>query len=48
MSRWLITIVGLVYAYIASEMAFRGNYGQAIMYFGYAFGNIGLWILASP
>ena len=48
MGRWLITAIGLAYAYIGTEMFFRSNYGQAIMYFGYAFGNIGLWILAAP
>lgn len=47
MSRPLIIIVGLIYAYIAAETALKGNYGLAIMYGGYSFSNIGLWILAA-
>lgn len=47
MSRPLIVLVGLVYAYIAAEMAVRGNVGLSIMYGGYAMGNVGLWILAA-
>lgn len=47
MSRTLIVLVGLIYGYIAAEQAVRGNAGLAVMYFGYAVGNVGLWILAS-
>lgn len=47
MSRTLIVIVGLIYAYISAETALRGNAGLSIMYAGYAMGNIGLWILAA-
>jgi hypothetical protein len=45
-SRPLIVLVGLIYAYIAAEMALRGNAGLSIMYGGYAMGNVGLWMLA--
>lgn len=47
MSRPLIVVVGLIYAYIGAEMAIRGNAGLSIMYAGYAMGNIGLWMLAA-
>lgn len=47
MSRTLIVIVGLIYAFIAAESAVKGNAGLSIMYAGYALGNIGLWILAN-
>jgi hypothetical protein len=47
MSRTLIVIVGLIYAYIAVETGAKGNSGLSIMYAGYALGNIGLWILAA-
>lgn len=47
MSRPLIVIVGLIYAYIAIEMAIKGGAGLSIMYAGYALGNVGLWILAA-
>lgn len=46
MSAWLIAIIGCVYLYISLEQAFKGNYGMAITYFGYAFGNVGLYLLA--
>ena len=46
MSRPLIALIGLTYSYIAIEMGWRGNAGLAIMYAGYAVGNVGLWILA--
>ncbi|SHJ68926.1 hypothetical protein SAMN05444159_1238 [Bradyrhizobium lablabi] len=45
MSRPLIILVGLIYAYIAFEMAMRKS-PQAIVYAGYAFSNVGLWLLA--
>lgn len=47
MSRTLIVIVGLIYAYIAVETGTKGNIGLSIMYAGYALGNVGLWILAA-
>jgi hypothetical protein len=46
MSGWLIVIVGLVYLYIALEQMYKGNTGMAITYFGYALGNVGLYMLA--
>lgn len=47
MTRPLIVIVGLVYAYIAAETGLKGNVGMSITYAGYALGNVGLWILAA-
>jgi len=46
MSPWLIIITGLIYAYIAIEQALKGNSYMAIVYSGYAFSNIGLYLLA--
>lgn len=46
MSRPLIVLVGLIYAYIAAECAWRGNMGLSLLYVGYAFANIGAWMLA--
>lgn len=46
MSGWLIALTGLVYAYVAAEQAVRGNPGMAIAYAGYAFANVGLYMLA--
>lgn len=46
MSGSLIAITGLIYAYVALEQGLRGNPGLAIAYSGYAFANIGLYLLA--
>lgn len=46
MTRPLIILVGCIYAYISVETGWRGDAGLSIMYFGYALGNVGLWILA--
>ena len=46
MSAWLIAAVGLVYAYIAGENIYRGNYWMGVVFFGYAVSNIGLYKLA--
>jgi hypothetical protein len=47
MSANLIIITGLIYAYIAVEQALKGNSAMAVVYSGYAFSNVGLWILAT-
>jgi hypothetical protein len=47
MSSWLIIVTGLIYGYIAVEQAFKGNIPMAIVYSGYSFSNVGLYILAS-
>ena len=47
MSAWLIIVVGLIYAYIGIEQVAKGNLPMAVVYIGYAFSNVGLYILAS-
>lgn len=47
MSANLIIITGLIYAYIAVEQGLKGNHAMAVVYTGYAFSNVGLWILAT-
>jgi len=48
MSAWLIGLVGFVYAYVALEQGLRfGNLAMAVTFAGYAFSNIGLYLLAS-
>lgn len=47
MSAWLIAFTGLVYLYVALEQGFKGNTGMMIAYTGYAFANVGLYMLAS-
>jgi hypothetical protein len=46
MSSWLIIVTGLIYTYIACEQGYKGNIGMAICYAGYAFGNVGLYMMA--
>jgi len=46
MSSWLIVLTGAIYAYIAGEQLFKGNTGLAVTYFGYALGNVGLFMIA--
>jgi hypothetical protein len=45
MSGWLIIIVGLLYAAVAIEQVWKGHLGMAIVYGGYAFSNVGLWLI---
>lgn len=47
MSGNLILITGLVYLYVALEQGYKGNVGMLIAYLGYAFANIGLYMLAT-
>lgn len=44
MSAPLIILTGLIYLYVCAELAFKGNWGMSIAYFGYAFANVGLWM----
>lgn len=46
MSAWLIIVTGLIYAYVAFEQLTKGNASMAVVYSGYAFSNIGLYLLA--
>jgi len=47
MSGWLIALTGLIYTYVFIDQLMRGNMGMGIAYAGYAFSNIGLYMLAS-
>lgn len=47
MSAWLIAAVGFVYLYIAIEQGIKGNYAMCATYVGYAFANVGLYMLAT-
>ena len=46
MSAWLIILTGAIYAYIAGEQLYKENPHMAIVYAGYAFSNVGLYLLA--
>lgn len=47
MSGPLIALTGIIYAWVAFDQARSGNHGMAIAYCGYAFSNVGLYLLAS-
>ena len=44
MSGWLVILTGAIYAYIAIEQGIKGNTAMAVVYSGYAFSNVGLWL----
>lgn len=46
MSAWLIALTGGIYAAVAVQMGFKGNLPMTIVYAGYAFSNIGLYIIS--
>ena len=43
MSDLLIVLVGLIYSGVSIEQLIRGNWPLSIVFFGYAFSNIGFW-----
>lgn len=45
MSSNLIILTGLIYLYISLDQLRQANLGMSITYFGYALGNVGLFIL---
>ena len=47
MSAFLIAVTGVIYFYVALEQGYKGNTGMLITYVGYAFANIGLYLLAN-
>lgn len=47
MSGTLIIVTGVIYAVVAVDQFAHGNTGMGIAYTGYAFSNIGLWMLAT-
>jgi len=42
----LIILTGAIYAYVAGEQFARGNVPMCVTYAGYAFANLGLYMLA--
>ena len=45
-AKWLILVIGLVYLGIVIEQFTKGSTPNLIVYSGYAFSNIGLYMLA--
>lgn len=46
MSGPLIAITGMIYLYVAVDQFRRGNSPMGIAYLGYAFSNVGLYLVA--
>jgi hypothetical protein len=46
MSGPLIALTGLIYLYVALDQFRKGNTAMALTYSGYAFSNVGLYLLA--
>jgi hypothetical protein len=46
MSSWLIAFVGLIYLGVAVGEFVKGNVPMTVVFAGYAFSNIGLYIIA--
>ena len=46
MSGWLIALTGVIYLGVAVEQALKGNAAMCIIYAGYSFSNVGLYVMA--
>lgn len=46
MSATLIALTGLAYLYVAFEQGTKGNWPMCVCYSGYAFANVGLYLMA--
>lgn len=46
MSAWLIALTTIIYVSISIEQFYKGNTGMGITYAGYAFANVGLFMMA--
>ena len=46
MAAWLIALTGVIYAFVAADLAWHGKTGLAIAYLGYAAANVGLYMAA--
>lgn len=47
MAGWLIILTGVIYAYVAADLAWQGRWPLAWAYAGYSFANIGLYFAAT-
>jgi len=46
MSAWLIALVGVIYLFVSVTQFAKGNYSMSCVFAGYAFSNIGLYLIA--
>lgn len=45
MSGWLIVLTGAIYAAVSVEQFINKNPAMGIVYAGYSFSNVGLWLV---
>ena len=46
-SSWLIGIVGFMYFAVSIDMVAHGKWALAMVWAGYAFAQIGLWVIST-
>ncbi len=46
LSAGLILFVGLIYTFVAADQTLKGNTGMGMAFAGYAFSNLGLFMLS--
>ena len=46
MAPGLIALTGVIYLWVAGDLAWHGKHGLAIAYAGYAAANVGPWMAA--
>ena len=47
MAGWLIALTGMIYLWVAADLAYQQKVGLSLAYLGYAFANVGLYIAAT-
>lgn len=47
MGKGLVAFVGLIYVGVAIDQYFKGNIGTALTFLGYAFSNVGLFMVVA-
>lgn len=46
MAPWLIALTGVIYLWVAGDLAWNNKPGLALAYLGYSAANVGLWMAA--
>lgn len=46
MAPGLIALTGVIYLWVAGDLAWHGKTGLALAYLGYSAANVGLWMAA--
>ena len=46
MAPWLIALTGVIYVFVAADLAWHGKHGLAVAYAGYAAATVGLYMAA--